>query len=84
MLITLLAADGLEIRGSGWRWVAIFVVERVVTVWAAGGAAAVALPLVIELGYDLVLQAVFVHPLRHRHRAGGRLEPRPHRAVPRR
>ena len=42
----------------------IFVVERVVTVWAAGWRGrALAAPLVIELGYDLVLQAVYVKSL---------------------
>ena len=64
MLITLLAADGFEVV---WFWVAIgmiFVVERVVTVWAGGWRArALALPLFIEIGYDLVLQAVYVKSL---------------------
>ena len=64
MLITLLAADGLEIY---WFWFAIgmiFVLERLVTVWDAGWRGrALALPLVVELGYDLVLQAVFVASL---------------------
>ena len=59
----------------------IFVVERVVTVWAVGLARqALAAPLVIEIGYDLVLQAVYVKSLcRHRDRARGRLELRPPR-----
>ncbi len=64
MLITLLAADSFEIV---WFWVfigLIFVVERVVTVWAAGWRGrAIALPLVIEIAYDLVLQAVYVRSL---------------------
>ena len=64
MLITLLAADGFQ---CVWFWSAIgmiFVVERVVTVWAVGLAwEALAVPLVIELGYDLVLQAVYVKSL---------------------
>jgi cellulose synthase/poly-beta-1,6-N-acetylglucosamine synthase-like glycosyltransferase len=64
MLITLLAADGVDVL---WFWVAvgcIFVVERVVTVWDVGWRGrALALPLVIELGYDLILQAVFVRSL---------------------
>ncbi len=64
MLITLLAADGLEIL---WFWGAIgciFVIERVVTVWAVGWRGrAIAFPLVIEIAYDLVLQAVFVKSL---------------------
>jgi biofilm PGA synthesis N-glycosyltransferase PgaC len=64
MLITLLAADGFEFV---WFWAAIgliFVVERVVTVWAAGWRGrALALPLVIEIAYDVVLQAVYVKSL---------------------
>jgi len=64
MLITLLAAGGFEFF---WFWFAlgmIFVVERVVTVWAAGWRArALALPLVIELAYAIVLQAVFTKSL---------------------
>jgi cellulose synthase/poly-beta-1,6-N-acetylglucosamine synthase-like glycosyltransferase len=61
LLITLLAAD--EVRFL-WFWVGIgtiFVVERVVTVWPAGWRARLlAFPLVIEIAYDLVLQAVYV------------------------
>jgi poly-beta-1,6-N-acetyl-D-glucosamine synthase len=64
LLITLLAADGLRFA---WFWVAIgsiFVVERVVTVWSAGWKARLlALPLVVEIGYDLILQAVYVKSL---------------------
>jgi biofilm PGA synthesis N-glycosyltransferase PgaC len=64
MLITVLAADGFHIL---WFWAAmgsIFVIERIVTVWAVGWRGrAIALPLVIEIGYDLVLQAVFVKSL---------------------
>src|SRR5204863_2286339 len=38
--------------------------ERVVTVWAAGWRGrALALPLVIEIAYDVVLQAVYVKSL---------------------
>jgi cellulose synthase/poly-beta-1,6-N-acetylglucosamine synthase-like glycosyltransferase len=61
LLITLLAAGSFQLV---WFWVgigSIFVVERVVTVWPAGWRARLlALPLVIEVGYDLVLQAVYV------------------------
>lgn len=61
LLITLLAADHVQFI---WFWVGIgtiFVVERVVTVWPAGWRARLlALPLVIEIAYDLVLQAVYV------------------------
>jgi biofilm PGA synthesis N-glycosyltransferase PgaC len=64
VLITLLAADGLRFA---WFWLAvgsIFMVERVVTVWAAGWKARLlALPLVIEIAYDLVLQAVYLKSL---------------------
>ncbi len=64
MLVTFLAADGVEIV---WLWAAIgmiFVVERVVTVWPAGWRGRLlAAPLVIEIGYDLVLQAVYVKSL---------------------
>jgi cellulose synthase/poly-beta-1,6-N-acetylglucosamine synthase-like glycosyltransferase len=61
LLITLLAADSFQFL---WLWVGIgtiFIVERVVTVWPAGWRARLlALPLVVEIGYDLVLQAVYV------------------------
>jgi cellulose synthase/poly-beta-1,6-N-acetylglucosamine synthase-like glycosyltransferase len=62
--ITLLAADSLRFA---WFWLGIgmiFVLERVVTVWPAGWKARlIALPLFIEIGYDLVLQAVYVKSL---------------------
>ena len=58
----------------------IFVVERVVTVWGAGWCRLLALPLVIEIGYDMVLQAVYVKSLsRHRPRSQVRVELRPER-----
>lgn len=64
LLITLLAADSFQFV---WFWTAIgliFVVERVVTVWAVGWRGrAIAFPLVIEIAYDLVLQAVYVKSL---------------------
>ena len=64
MLITLLAADGFEVV---WFWSVIgliFVAERVVTVWAVGRRGRlIALPLVIEIGYDLMLQAVYLKSL---------------------
>jgi len=64
MLITLLAADGFDI---GWIWLVIgmiFVLERVVTVWRAGWRARlIAFPLVIEVAYDIVQQAVYVKSL---------------------
>jgi poly-beta-1,6-N-acetyl-D-glucosamine synthase len=64
LVITLLAADGFRFA---WFWVGlgtIFVVERVVTVWAAGWRARLlALPLVIEIAYDVLLQVVYVKSL---------------------
>lgn len=64
MTITLLAADGLEFA---WFWVAIgsvFVVERVVTVWAVGWRGrALAAPLAIEIAYDMLLQVIFIKSL---------------------
>lgn len=61
MTITFLAADRVMFT---WFWVAVgavFLLERVVTVWRAGWAGRwLALPLFIELAYDLFLQAVFV------------------------
>jgi poly-beta-1,6-N-acetyl-D-glucosamine synthase len=64
VLITLLAADSFQLV---WFWAAIgkiFVVERVVTVWAVGWRGrAIAFPLVTEIGYDLVQQAVYVKSL---------------------
>ncbi|MET0861872.1 MAG: hypothetical protein ABW091_12690 [Microbacterium sp.] len=61
MVITLLAAD--SIRWSPF-WVTIglvFLLERLVTVWAVGWRARVlAAPVVIELAYAFFLQACFV------------------------
>ena len=61
MTVSLLAADSL--RWSPF-WVAIgmiFVVERIVTSWAAGWRGrALAAPIFLELGYALFLQACFV------------------------
>ncbi len=64
MLITLLAADSFKLV-TVWAIVGlIFVFERVVTVWPAGWRARLlAMPLVIEIGYDLVLQATYVKSL---------------------
>jgi hypothetical protein len=64
MLITLLAADSFQLI---WFWVivgCVFVAERVVTVWNVGWRGrALAAPLLVEICYDLVLQAVFVRSL---------------------
>ncbi len=61
MLISLLAAD--EIKWSGF-WLTIglvFLVERLVTVWAVGWRGrALAAPLFVELGYACFLQACFL------------------------
>ncbi|MET0998147.1 MAG: glycosyltransferase family 2 protein [Marmoricola sp.] len=61
MVVTLLAAD--SIRWSPF-WITIglvFLVERLVTVWAVGWRGrALAAPIVIELGYACFLQACFV------------------------
>jgi biofilm PGA synthesis N-glycosyltransferase PgaC len=64
MLVTALAADEFRLVVF-WSVIGmIFVVERIVTVWAAGWRGrALAAPLVIELGYDLVLQAVYIKSL---------------------
>jgi len=64
MLITLLAADGFELIGFWFAIGLIFVAERVVTVWAVGWRGRlIAFPLLIELGYDLLSQAVYVKSL---------------------
>ena len=64
LLITLLAADSLAFS-LFWSVIGlIFVVERVVTVWAAGWRGRLlAAPIIIELGYVLVLQVVFITSL---------------------
>ncbi len=65
-LISLLAADEFQ---TSWFWMAIgliFLVERLVTVWAAGWRArAVAAPVFVELGYVVFLQVCFVVSLVH-------------------
>ena len=64
LLITLLAADSFQFV---WFWALlglIFIVERVVTVWAVGWRGrAIALPLLIEITYDLMQQATYVKSL---------------------
>ncbi|MGY4643681.1 glycosyltransferase family 2 protein [Cellulomonas sp. URHB0016] len=78
--ISLLASDAIR-WSPVWAAIgAIFVLERVVTAWAAGWRGrAVALPLVFELGYALVLQATFVASLvqiGRRQKAGWNYVPR--------
>jgi poly-beta-1,6-N-acetyl-D-glucosamine synthase len=64
MLITVLAAESFDVSLFWLAIGAIFVVERVVTVWSAGWRARlVALPLVLEVAYDIVLQAVYLKSL---------------------
>jgi cellulose synthase/poly-beta-1,6-N-acetylglucosamine synthase-like glycosyltransferase len=64
MLVTLLSADAFEVLPFWALMGFIFMVERVVTVWAAGWRARLlALPLFIELAYALFLQAGFVKSL---------------------
>ncbi len=64
LLITLLSADSFQLL---WFWVGvgtIFVIERVVTAWEAGWRGRLlALPLLIEIAYDMVIQAVYVESL---------------------
>ncbi len=64
LLITLVASDSFEFV---WFWAfvgLIFVVERVVTVWAVGWRGrAIAFPLVVEIAYDVMQQAVYVKSL---------------------
>ena len=64
LTVTLLAADSFAIS-LFWTVIGlIFVVERVVTVWAVGWPGRLlAAPIVIELGYVVVLQVVFVTSL---------------------
>ena len=64
MTIALLAADGFR-WSAVWLTIGLlFLVERVVTAWRAGWRGrALAVPLVIELGYSLFLQATFVTSL---------------------
>ncbi|PXW32439.1 UNVERIFIED_CONTAM: cellulose synthase/poly-beta-1,6-N-acetylglucosamine synthase-like glycosyltransferase [Williamsia faeni] len=64
MLITLLSASSIELPVFWISVGSIFLVERVVTVWSAGWRGRlVAVPLVVEIAYDLVLQAVYVTSL---------------------
>jgi len=62
LMVILFTATGRLVWAPFWLAVgSIFVVERLVTVWAAGWRGRlVAAPLVIEIAYDLFIQAVFV------------------------
>jgi poly-beta-1,6-N-acetyl-D-glucosamine synthase len=61
VLITTMAFGHLEVRPFWVAVGAVFLLERVATVWAAGPRGRLlALPMVIEMTYDMFLQAVFV------------------------
>jgi cellulose synthase/poly-beta-1,6-N-acetylglucosamine synthase-like glycosyltransferase len=64
VLVATLAAGHLQTRPFWVGVGVVFLLERVVTVWSAGlRGRLVALPLLIELAYDLFLQFVFVRSL---------------------
>jgi len=64
MTLTLLAADGFAVVPFWAAMGCIFIVERVVTVWAIGWRGRLlAFPLFIELAYDLLLQVIFIKSL---------------------
>ena len=64
MLVTVLAASSVALSAFWLGIGAIFVVERIVTVWAVGRRGRLlALPLVIELAFDVFLQVVYVASL---------------------
>jgi cellulose synthase/poly-beta-1,6-N-acetylglucosamine synthase-like glycosyltransferase len=64
MTIGLLAADSVDWSGFWLAIWAIFLLERVVTVWSAGWRGRLlAVPVVLEIGYSLFLQAAFVWSL---------------------
>lgn len=64
MLVTVLAAPSVAVSGFWLAVGSIFLVERVVTVWRAGWRGRfLAVVLVIELAYDVFLQAVYVASL---------------------
>ena len=64
MLITILAAPSVALSVFWLGIGAIFVVERLVTVWAVGARGRLlALPIIIELAFDVFLQAVYVASL---------------------
>jgi len=64
MLITLISASSIELPVFWISVGSIFLVERVVTVWSVGWRGRLlAVPLVVEIAYDLVLQAVYVTSL---------------------
>jgi cellulose synthase/poly-beta-1,6-N-acetylglucosamine synthase-like glycosyltransferase len=64
MTITLLAADQFVLEPFWVAMGSVFVVEKVVTVWAIGWRGRLlALPLFIEIAYDLLLQVIFVKSL---------------------
>lgn len=85
MAIGILAADSFVWSGFWLAIGAIFLLERVVTAWAAGWRGRlVAFPLLIELAYSLFLQSTFVSAIWQiltRRKAGWNYVPRPALAV---
>lgn len=81
LAIALLATDDFDWSGAWFGILAIFIVERTVTAWAAGPVGRViAVPLVIELAYAWYLQVCFVTSLvgfALRKEAGWNYVPRP-------
>ncbi|WP_197025996.1 glycosyltransferase family 2 protein [Nocardioides sp. URHA0020] len=64
MLVTLISAPAVALSGFWVGIGSVFLVERIVTVWGAGWRGRLlALPLVVELVYDVFLQAVYVASL---------------------
>jgi cellulose synthase/poly-beta-1,6-N-acetylglucosamine synthase-like glycosyltransferase len=64
VLITTIAAGHLQVRPFWVGVGVVFLFERLVTVWSTGHRGRLlAFPLVIELAYDIFLQAVFVRSL---------------------
>jgi poly-beta-1,6-N-acetyl-D-glucosamine synthase len=64
VLVTTLAVGHLQVRPFWVGVGVVFLLERLVTVWSTGRRGRLlALPLVIELAYDLFLQVVFVRSL---------------------
>ena len=64
VLIATLAVGHLQPRPFWVGVGVVFLLERLVTVWSAGRRGRLlALPMVIEMAYDMFLQAVFVRSL---------------------
>jgi len=62
--LTLLSADSFALAPFWAAMGAIFIVEKVVTVWAVGWRGRLlAFPLFVEIAYDLLLQVIFIKSL---------------------